>query len=547
MKVRNHGMSAGLAAEGHARSRWYLWAMRMTGLMALIWFLVRVVPRPSRARYPCQRLALPVASGFVAWLVAGAAGLGIVRRARRSPTRTGAVLCTVLLIVGAGVLLATVGRAQQGPGRRVPRVPQEANQPLGVGRGIHPGRVVWVHDPAATDWAGPGSGDMWYDHINQPVVDAMLSDALQALAGEDTDGAAWDALLRHFNKRRGKGDVGYQAGEKVAIKVNYVLANESRPNRMRKPWMYLDNVDNSPQMCIALLKQLVTVVGAAPADITIGDPQQIMVNSHYSLMSAVPQLKDIAYLTRYGYPGSGRTLSKFSDVPMHWSDPVRSNVETAAKKDFLPSQFAEADYLVNFAVLKSHDYAGVTLCGKNHFGSMIRAPVQDGYYYMHQALATETPGMGHYRCLVDLMGHPQLGGKTVLFLVDGLIGGQGWAAAPTKWQMEPFNGDWPNSIFASQDPVAIDSVGFDFLLNEWGESFPGMDGADDYLHEASQADAAPSGAVYDPDGDGTPLPSQGTHEHWNNAVDKQYSRDLGRDEGIDLVRVSRLAQAAPGS
>ena len=29
-------------------------------------------------------------------------------------------------------------------------------KPLGVAKGIHPGRVVWVHDPEVTDWKGPG-------------------------------------------------------------------------------------------------------------------------------------------------------------------------------------------------------------------------------------------------------------------------------------------------------------------------------------------------------------------------------------------------------
>ena len=35
-------------------------------------------------------------------------------------------------------------------------------------------------------------------------------------------------------------------------------------------------------------------------------------------------------------------------------------------------------------------------------------------------------------------------------------------------------------MFASQDPVAIDSVAFDFLRTEW-TSYPHMSGTDDYL------------------------------------------------------------------
>jgi hypothetical protein len=63
-----------------------------------------------------------------------------------------------------------------------------------------------------------------------------------------------------------------------------------------------------------------------------------------------------------------------------------------------------------------------------------------------------------------------------------------------------------------------------------------MAGTDDYLHEAALADNPPSGTFYDPDHatNTTRLPSLGTHEHWNNAADKQYSRNLGTGDGIEL-------------
>lgn len=34
--------------------------------------------------------------------------------------------------------------------------------------------------------------------------------------------------------------------------------------------------------------------------------------------------------------------------------------------------------------------------------------------------------------------------------------------------------------------------------------------------------------------DGVP---EGVHEHWNNSTEKLYSRNLGEDEGIELVRL----------
>jgi parallel beta-helix repeat protein len=112
--------------------------------------------------------------------------------------------------------------------------------------------------------------------------------------------------------------------------------------------------------------------------------------------------------------------------------------------------------------------------------------------------------------------------------------------------MEPFNNDWPSSLFISQDQVAIDSVCFDFLVAEWPDTNgPAHAGADDYMHEAALADNPPSGTFYDPEGDGTRLASLGVHEHWNNPVDKQYSRNLGTDGGIELVTPSFATADGP--
>ena len=58
---------------------------------------------------------------------------------------------------------------------------------------------------------------------------------------------------------------------------------------------------------------------------------------------------------------------------------------------------------------------------------------------------------------------------------------------------------------------------------------------DMYLVEAALADNPLSGTFYDPEQDGTGVRSLGVLEHWNNPVDKQYSRNLGQVGGIELV------------
>jgi hypothetical protein len=155
--------------------------------------------------------------------------------------------------------------------------------------------------------------------------------------------------------------------------------------------------------------------------------------------------------------------------------------------------------------------------------------------------------------MVDFIGHKDLGGKTILYLMDGLWTTTNWAHPPIKWGMAPFNNDYPSSIFASQDPVAIESVGYDFLREEFDSDhptegaydpsdhtgpFPQYAGVDDFLHQAASSENWPTGLIYDPEKDGSPLPvSMGTHEHWNNAIDKQYSRNLGGTSGIELAYI----------
>ena len=537
---------------------WLKWLFPITGFLALVWFLIRVIPKPSRATYPCQRAAFPIASGFVVWITGLLVSAAALRKARQLLKQSRVVLaclCAVVTIVVGVISLANMSEGVIGG----EIYEAGAHDAIGQAKGVYPGRVVWVHDPNATDWEGPESEEHWFDsnHTDLAVVEEMLSQVVRGVAGKGTVSTAWDAIFRNFNINQGKGDVGYVAGEKIAIKINLTTCNARGsivdPVTYDKE-SYINNIDNSPQMMLSLLRQLVYEGGVEPNAITIGDPTGMFANYMWDMLH--PEFPDVNYMDNYG--GSGRTRAEFSEVPFYWSTADALGTPGKPKEqDYIPICFAEADYIINFAILKGHS-AGITVCAKNHYGSLIRCPDgymrdlgMENYYDMHLSLpnASWSPGMGHYRALVDLMGHPELGGKTVLYLIDGLFGGYYWEGYPYLWNMEPFNGDWPSSIFASMDGVAIDSVAYDFLLEEWpdvvtgGTGAPGSleGGAEDYLHEAALANDPCSGSFYDPvnDGNVVRLESLGVHEHWNNSNDKQYSRNLGEEYGIELIALSQ--------
>jgi hypothetical protein len=522
-----------------------LWLWPILGLFSLLWFLIRVIPKPSRATYPCQRVAFPLASSFVIWLLGLFGSAAAFRKARSSLLRSRYIVGLLCIAVSIGCVWLCLTLTAEKKAKAA--APQPVNSPVGIAKGIHPGRVVWVHDPNATDWVGPLMGDgYWWqsEHTDQNIIDTMVHNAICGLAGESNISNAWDALFRYFNIEKGKGDVGYQAGEKIMIKVNFVYmiavwGNSDHDFLDAEPDLPLC----SPQIIYSLLDQLVNVVGVAQSDITIGDPICMWCNEFFDMIH--PDFPNVHYLDYFAY--SGRTKAVKSTVPFYWS----TSHANGKKQDYVMQSYVDAEYLINLANLKGHyNQAGITACGKNHYGSL-RCPdsyISVGYYNMHSDSPYGNPASGSYRNFVDLMGHEHVGGKTFLYMFDFLYSGKHAQyydpplnQVPRKWQMAPFNNDWPSSIFASQDPVAIDSVGFDFLIEEWPDADgPAHAATDDYLHEAAEANDPPSGTFYDPERDGTRLPSLGVHEHWNDPNNKQYSRNLGTGDGIELLKVSSI-------
>lgn len=426
---------------------------------------------------------------------------------------------------------------------------QPVNTSVGTAKGIHPGRVVWIHNPDATNENCTNSyGDGWFlnKNNNQDTIDHMVSSAIQLLTGEPTDFDAWNALFKFFNQNHGYGSVGYSKGEKILVKINATsgwAGNYNTTDLTKVNNNYYAVAETSPQMVLSVLRQLVNVAGVDQADIYVGDPMKHIYKHCYEIWHS--EFPGVNYLDHDNYSNLGRVQATKSSTPLIFYSDKGSVL--SVQSDQLYQIFQEVRYTINLPALKAHARAGITLFAKNHFGSHCR----DNANHLHNGLVdpNQTGNIrslngsyyGLYRVQVDLMGHKLLGGKELFFLLDGLWAGSEAIDPPTRWKSPPFNSDWSSSVFASQDPVAIESVAFDFLRTEYtatyhpGLTYPQMDGVDDYLHQAADNASWPAGITYDPENDGTPLGSLGVHEHWNNETDRQYSGNLGTGEGIELI------------
>jgi hypothetical protein len=387
---------------------------------------------------------------------------------------------------------------------------------------------------------------------NQGRVDAMVSMLLRKVTGAESDGEAWKAIFRYYGQRyRNVKDNAYRPGEIVAVKVNM---NNS------KPVVPTNLVNVSPQVTLAVVRQLVHHVGVAPRDIIVYDAQR---DIYPGLLDTVwNEYKDVRFVQRDAPDPEHQKHPTYGAIhgieQAQWVEGQSYSAEHYDNARFIPQQIKNATYLVNVALVKGHSYpyaaaeggdegqTGVTLTGKNHFGS-IKGPGE-----LHSIINTNQGGTPHaYSPIVDLSASPNLGAKTVLYLLDGLYCARRHMSYPLHFpnapffnQVEPYeNTDWPASVLASLDGVALDSVGLDILYSQTKNNLDEnghprimiRENADDYLMEEALAEHPPSGTRYVQDG--KPVESLGVFEHWDSEETRQYSRnkDPKHGKGIELL------------
>lgn len=364
-------------------------------------------------------------------------------------------------------------------GRR-PRLFCEPNKPLGEGKGVHPGRVAWVHASGVATWDGTTGlwvEDRWND---QQKADRMVTEAVKSVAGETDAAKAWKAIFSNFNATHNRGSRGYKKGEKIAIKLN-----------MNNAITHHDTIElnSSPFTTLALVRSLVNDGKVSQEDIIVCEPSRAITDSIYNkIHREFPKVRMIDNLG-----GDGREKCEY------YPEQIKYSVDNGKMARGIAKCVVDADYVINSALLKTHSGPGVTLTGKNWYGATDISLFwrQNAHNNVSQDKRHGKPG---FKTFVDWISHKDLGGKCLLFLVDGTYGSRDVNGKPfPKWQKAPFNGEWACSLILSQDPLACDAVAMALLISEWPE-FASMNYCDEYLLEAATIPNTNSGTVYMQDG-----------------------------------------------
>jgi hypothetical protein len=328
--------------------------------------------------------------------------------------------------------------------------------------GVSGNRVVWIHDSNATFW--DGSTGYYGDYVDQARVNTMMETGITWLTGAPNAVSAWQQIIPN-----------YLPGRKIAIKIN--INNSGGGN----------NIDAFAAPINAVIAGLKSR-GVSESDIYVLEPSRgFPTRIGDPILALYPGvlLWDAPWGGTYGY----RVTYNSNDPSL-----IIDHMLPALSDSRLPDQLGEATYLINTPIIKGHGEAGISLTFKNNFGFCRDISRFHPYTYIYSSNYSYDMNP-----LIDLYLNPNIKDKTVLIIGDAIFGERvSNTGVPESWNT--FGREFPNSLFLSADPVAIDSVMYDFLNAE----YPKPDASQLYLERAMEL-------------------GLGTHDHWNNPTDKQYS------------------------
>jgi hypothetical protein len=301
-----------------------------------------------------------------------------------------------------------------------------------------PPKVVHIYSADASSW--DYASEYFFQYVNQTQVNHMVDRGVKELTGAATVADAWRILLSAVTD--------YAPGKGIAIKVNF---NNWWDNDCDEMVNELDALIEPVNAVIRGLK----LMGVQESDIWV-----------YDATRPLPH----RFVNGCDYPNV-----KFFDksggcvTPVTWDSTDPSTVISFSggglADDRVPDLLVEAIYLINMPVFRAHGGAGVTLGFKHHLGSIQRP--KDLHPYIYGSEDSFDPS---WSPLVDIYKNPNILGKTVLTIGDGLFGS--WlnnTGSLPKWSTFKNNlgTDAPNSLFFAVDPVAIDSVMSDLIKAQY--------------------------------------------------------------------------------
>jgi uncharacterized protein (DUF362 family) len=308
--------------------------------MSLAWFLIRVIPKPIRATYPCQRAALPLATAFIVWATGmGTSAYLYVRGKMTWRRRRYALAVTWFVLTGVVVLLtwsvrnqtvmATVGNLRNE--LKGASVPQRTDRLVGDQLAVDPAAVVGAAKSTEAQAAD----------VTAAEISAMVNEAIALAGGLDEVVADGDTVILKPNVISWRDDTSNP--QQLAQEVNGITTD------YRVIQAVVDAVRAiNPSGAVFLMEG--SGVGSTSTNFGILGYDQIT------------GLDDLIYLEQ----ACGAWFDTSSVYLQGITLPEEQTLYDGANgRYFLNKLYYEADVLISLPVLKNHFVTGVTGAVKN--------------------------------------------------------------------------------------------------------------------------------------------------------------------------------------
>ena len=421
------------------------------GAISLIWFVIRVIPRPSRALYPCQRAAFPVASAFVIWLMGVLGSVTLFKRARRFFTDSRYVLAMTILVAAIGFFAISF--------LSIPTAEVFSRNQLAEAVLLSPADEA-VLDELPARVAAVRSDKAMAADIEYAEIESMIRQAVQ-------DAGGWEDIISD--------------GDLVVLKPNLVaVPPTSQPH-------FCNGKVTDPRIMEITAKLVKEINPSGKVFIMEGgagtDSYEDMQNLGYTELDYVDSC--------IALEGTGST---YDDILLHSvSLPDELSLYPDSKKPnksrpmYLHKTYFDADVIISIPVLKNHATAGITGSIKNVGIGATPAKIYGSDHNLRDLIA-HNPADDLHRWIHDFYA-----ARPVDFVImDGLQGLEygpgGYRPGNYDTYLDQLVASQKNMrmILAGRDPVALDAIAGLMMMHD-----PGLANHLVYLHNDGYGIAAP--------------------------------------------------------
>jgi uncharacterized protein (DUF362 family) len=404
------------------------------GIASLVWFILRVVPKPSRAMYPCQRAAFPIAATFVSWLV----GLGLFSILKKKLAKTPyKIIALPALLLLMGILLLVHPQVDAIANKRDA---QEAFNSLPA-----VSRISFENDTEKTI-------------LPRAFVSIIKSDKEDAvdITEEEIFDMVSDAISEEGNLLNRISD-----GMNIVIKPNIVCIRDFSNAPVNVP-AEVNGMTTDWRVIKALVQLIRTKNESGKVYVMegsgVGRTRSNFTHMKYTHENIPGVTEFIAFEDR-----SGEWEEWDSDSMVKVQLPEDKMLyPTTAQPDnsenyYLNKIYANCDFLISVPVLKNHEMTSVTGAVKNIGIGSTPANIYGGNAYSNLRLENNRIDHSNRTNLHKFIHDYYLCRPADYVLMDGLQGSENGPAAERKASLYAARKN-ARLILASSDAVAIDAI-----------------------------------------------------------------------------------------